>query len=130
MQTTVKFIFTLPQASTEISIGGEVYTVDRESNSVQIPLEKAERLVLGKIGNIFSIKTNEQLDTVVVGVTNPASASEPPTDNELLAQLLKKSVQELQGVAAESELPEEEWIKLTKPNLVKYLVDKASKVSE
>lgn len=117
----VKFIFRKPQTFTAIKVAGEVYPVDRASNSILIPLDQAQRLVANNMGKIVEEKA-----------AAPVASGETAKDtgNELLKGLLKKTVPELQSIATEAELPEEEWKELTKPNLVNYLIEKAFNTPE
>lgn len=123
MSNIVKFAFKKPQASANISIGGEVYPVDALSNSIEVPLEVAERLVANNLGKVISeaaTPTNE----------GAGAATSEDTSKEVLKNLLKKTVPELQALATESGLSEEEWAELTKPNLVNYLIEKAFNTPE
>jgi len=118
MSKKVKFRFALPQRATTLNTGTEVVKI--EDNCAWLSQVDAQVFLENKLGKI------EEGELEVVDGAGDPQGDEGAADNkEMLKALLKKSVDELQALAVESELPEEEWKGLTKPNLVNYLIEKA-----
>lgn len=111
----VKFRFRLHQSASSTDAGeGVVKIVD---NCIWVSPEVAQSLVDANLGKIEEGEEPKSTDT--------AANAEADAGKEMIKSLLKKTVDELQALAVEFELPSEEWRELTKPNLVKYLIEKA-----
>lgn len=120
MDKRVEFRFTLPQRAATLNTGTEVVKI--KDNCAWLLQSDAQTFLDNKLGKI----EEGEMDVDVDATTGDPQGDEGTADNkEMLKALLKKSVDELQTLAIESDLPEEEWKGLTKPNLVNYLIEKA-----
>lgn len=111
----VKFRFSKPMRAATLNTGTEI--VDVKDNCAMLTQADAKLFLDNKMGSV-----EEGVLEAALPVATPEPAAE---DKEVLKGLLKKTVDELQKLAIEFELPEDEWKELTKPNLVNYLIEKA-----
>lgn len=109
------------------------FSFDKELISNEVDKDVAEALILQSEGTIeiFNEKGGNFKSTTVSNEKTPSTPTEEELakqkiqeDIKLSKELAKKSLEDLQKMAKDAELVEEDYIKLEKSALIKFLISK------
>lgn len=115
------------------SVGEFIF--DEKGISQEVNLEIAQKFVDNSEGNCeiykkeggnFKTSLTDLKKEINLGTSTTQVKTKAEEDMDLAKSLAKKTVPELMGLAADLNLPEEEYKKLEKIKLIKYLIEKSS----
>jgi hypothetical protein len=129
IESTEEELKSILDRDSSLSIYSEQEEVEKEKQKIE--KEKQEIELKNSLIEEYRIKSGKNLENVDLLTTEEIKKLIEDLDKEISNQkielsknLASKKVEELKDLAKLSGFPEEEWSKLTKLDLIKYLVEK------